>query len=107
MARKSFITEESMIGKYINRYLYSDVQPVGKIVGIKSKTILLIQPVYASKNKTKMEFEVGGFSAVCTNQSEQQYDFIEKGEVFELRMSVNSGGLRIDEKPRYYYDYNF
>ena len=50
-----------LIGKYVNRCLWSDVDPIGKIVGIKGKYIALIQPVVASENKTKMEFIAGGF----------------------------------------------
>lgn len=107
MTRKTFTATTDMIGKYINRYLYTDAYPIGKIVGIKSKTILLVQPVEATENKVKMEFAVGGFSAVCLNQCEQQYDFIEVGEVFEMKMRANDRQIGITDKPYKYYDYNF
>ena len=61
MTRKTFTANEDMIGKYINEYLYSDINPIGKIVGIKSKTILYVQPIEATENKTKMDFVPGGF----------------------------------------------
>lgn len=99
-----------LIGKYINRVLWSDVYPVGKIVGIKGKTKVLIQPVEASRNQTKMEFIPGGFSAVCVNQSEQRYDYSEVGEVFEVSLSNTSMKNRfwkISNAPHKYYDYNF
>jgi len=99
-----------LIGKYINRVLFSDVDPVGKIVGIKGKTKVLIQPVEASENKTKMNFEPGGFSVVCTNQYKQSYDFTEVGEVFEVSLSNSSMKKRfwkLSETPRKFYDYNF
>lgn len=105
--RKSFTATEDMIGKYLNRVLYTDIQPIGKIVGIKSKTTLLVQPITVSENKTKMEFIPGGFAGVCINQDKQEYDYTEEGEVFPYRMSVNDRYVRISEKPHYYYDYNF
>lgn len=105
--RARFQTSEEIIGKYINRHGYSDIDPVGKIVGIKSKTIVLVQPVEAGDNKTKMEWVVGGFAGHCVNQYAQSYDFTEVGEVFELRMSVGNKSLIISDNPIKYYDYNF
>jgi hypothetical protein len=97
-----------LIGKYINRYGYTDINPIGKIVGIKSKTILLVQRIEASENKNKMNFEVGGFSAICTNNWNQEYDFTELSEVIEVRISKSFlRGARIDETPVKHYDYNF
>jgi len=49
MKKEKFIVSESLIGKYINQYLWSDVNPVGKIVGVKGKTKVIIQPVVASE----------------------------------------------------------
>jgi hypothetical protein len=99
-----------LIGKYINRVLYSDVDPVGKIVGIKGKTKVLIQPISASENKTKMDFIPGGFSAHCTNMYDQSYEFYEDGEVFEATLSKTAMKKRfwsISQNPRKFYDYNF
>ena len=108
MARTTFTATEDMIGKYINEYLYSDVNPVGKIVGIKSKTILYVQPIEATKNKTEMEFIPGGFSAHCTNNSAQEWEFEEVGEVVEMRMTLGLYDWRkIADAPRKHYDYNF
>jgi hypothetical protein len=105
--RASFSTSEDLIGKYINRHGYSDIDPVGKIVGIKSKTIVFVQPVVAGENKTKMEWVAGGFAGHCVNQHAQSYDFTEEGEVFEMRLSSGDKYHRISEKPIKYYDYNF
>lgn len=97
-----------MIGKYINRYGYSDVNPVGKIIGIKGKTKLIVKKVIASENKTKMQYEVGGFSAICVNQWEQEYDFTFSEEIMEIRISkALMRTVRIENSPRKYYDYNF
>ena len=110
MKNEKMIVNEELIGKYINQVLWSDVNPVGKIVGIKGKTKVLIQPVCASKNKAKMEFVPGGFSAVCLNQNEQHYDFMEVGEVFETTLShakMKKGFWSIEDGPNKHYDYNF
>ena len=99
-----------LIGKYINRVLYSDVDPVGKIVGIKGKTKILIQPVFASENKADMNFIPGGFAGHCTNMYDQHYEFYEDGEVFEATLSKTAMKKRfwsINEHPRKFYDYNF
>ncbi len=110
MKKEKFIVSEDLIGKYINQYLWSDVNPVGKIVGIKGKTKVLVQPVVAGPNKVKMEFIPGGFSAHCTNMYEQRYDFFEEGEVFETVLSnfrMKKAYWSIEEAPNRYYDYNF
>ena len=97
-----------MVGKFVNRYLYTDILHVGKIVGIKGKTTLLVELYEASENKEKMEFVVGGFSATCLNQWAQKYEFKPTGEIVEKRFSkafLKQYG--IDNEPREYYDYNF
>ncbi len=97
-----------MVGKFVNRYLYTDIQPVGQIVAIKGKGTLVIRKVVASSNKTKMDYVVGGFSAICTNQGEQEYDFEILDETIEMRYSKQFlKQYGIDSKPRKYYDYNF
>lgn len=107
--QKLEVTSE-LIGKYINRVLWSDVDPVGKIIGIKGKTKVIIQPIKAGENKVKMEFVAGGFSFHCLNQGNQEYDFFEKGIPFQASLSNSSlkkRFWRINEHPRKYYDYNF
>lgn len=105
-----FQVTEELIGKYINQHLLSDVNPVGKIVAIKGKTKVLIQPVRAGWNKTKMNVDVGGFGGYTTNNYAQKYDFFEEGEVYEERLSntrMNNKRWRIGDEPRKFYDYNF
>jgi hypothetical protein len=105
-----FKVSEELIGKYINRSLWSDVNPVGKIIAIKSKTKVIIQPVEAGENLVKMEYIPGGFAGHCVNQREQKYEFSEFGEPFEASLSNTSMRQQfwyISEAPRKYYDYNF
>ena len=105
--RKTFTATEDIIGKYINQHLYTDINPIGKIVGIKSKTIILLQPIIATKNKTKMEFITGGFAAHCVNQQSQDWVYEEYGEVREFKIAANDKCNRISDTPIHYYDYNF
>lgn len=107
---KKFEVTSDLIGKYINRVLFSDVDPIGKIIGIKGKTKVIVQPIEAGENKTKMEWVSGGFAGHCTNQWNQQYDFVEEGIPFEVSLSNTSLKTRfwkINDTPRKFYDYNF
>ena len=101
---------ESLIGKYINMCLFTDARPVGKIVGIKGKTKVLIQPVIAGENKTKMKMIPGGFSAHTVNNRSQEYDYKEVGEVYEQRLSaymLKRMFWRIHDAPYKFHDYNY
>lgn len=106
--KNSQINLNDMVGKFVNRYLYTDVQPVGQIVAIKGKSTLVLRKVIAGDNKSKMEFVPGGFSAVCLNNWNQDYDYEITDEIIEMRYS--KGFLkqyRIENEPYKHYDYNF
>ena len=108
--KEKFQVTEELIGKYINQVLWSDINPVGKIVGIKGKTKVLIQPIVAGKNKTKMEFVEGGYAGHCINMYDQSYDYTETGEVFEAPLSrtgMKKKFWKIHDVPQKHYDYNF
>ena len=110
MKKEKFVVTQELVGKYINRYLWSDVNPVGKIVGIKGKTKVVVQPVVAGPNKAKMEFIPGGFSAHCTNMYDQKYDFFEEGAAYEMTLSnfkMKRTNLGIADHPSKHYDFNF
>ena len=101
---------QGLEGMYINQHLWSDSNPVGKIISTRGKNFVTIQPVEASDNKTKMEFVTGGFSAICLNDSKQEYDFFEVGEPFEARLSKSQLANKywhIEDAPFKHYDFNF
>ena len=108
MKKQTKVSEE-LIGKYINYYGYSDIEPVGKIVGIKSKTIVYVARVFPSENKTLMKWVAGGFAGHCINQHAQAYDYtIEHDNIIEVRISAQYLKThRIQDNPRKFYDYNF
>ena len=102
------INLQEQIGKYLNRYGYSDVDPIGKIIGVKGKATFIVKRVVAGENKTKMKFVPGGFSAICLNDWAQEYDFHETDEIINFRVSKHSlKRVQIETKPVKYYDYNF
>lgn len=112
--RQVLTATSDLIGKYINRVLWSDVDPVAKIIGIKGKNTLVCCKVTASENLTtlgEMDFEAGGFVGHYHAQSKQRYDFTENTEdVFNIRYSESMRKkkfLQINEYPRKFYDYNF
>ena len=108
MATQTQNHNAELIGKFLNHYGYSDVNPIGKIIAVKGKTTIIVQQVVASKNKTKMQYIVGGFAAVCINQSEQEYDFLETEKIMQFKLSKSFlKQYRIDNKPKKFYDFNF
>ena len=99
---------QELIGKFLNRIGYSDVNPIGKVIGTRGKTIAIVKRVTADEQITKLEWIVGGFSGICTNQWNQEWKYIETEEVFEVRLSKEYlKRVSIDENPRKFYDYNF
>ena len=110
MKKEKLVVTAELIGKYLNQVLWSDVNPVGKIVGIKGKTKVIVQPVVAGPNKVKMEYVAGGFAGHCVNQNDQQYDFFEQGDTYEMSLSnasMKRRFLSISDRPHKRYDYNF
>jgi len=106
----SVTTNSDMVGKYINTYLWSDVNPLGKIIGVKSKTQLILARVNVTRDESvKMEFIPGGFSAHCANNHAQKWIYsVDESDTFTVRIS--KGFLkrnRIDDNPYHFYDFNF
>jgi hypothetical protein len=96
------------VGKFVNRYSYSDTNPVGEIIGTKGKSIILVQIIEAIKQKEKLNYIIGGFLAHCTNQDEQKWEFVKTSEIVEMKVSkAFFKQYGIDEKPKKFYDYNF
>jgi hypothetical protein len=99
---------ENLVGKFVNRRGWSDVNPVGKIIGMRGKTILVIKMVVETIQTQEMSFIRGGFAGHCTNMHDQKWEFEEVDNIFELRVSKQfSRQYMIEEAPRKFYDYNF
>jgi len=101
-----------LIGKYINQVLYTDVNPIGKIIGTRGKTILILARVTSTEKESfKPNFSVGGFCAHCDNNYSQEYTYnVNEKDLIEIRWtpgSTKKGFLRLHDEPRKFYDYNF
>ena len=109
---------------FANHCGYSDVHPF-EIVRIVSDKCIEIRAMDTSDNKTKMHFHVGGFSANCSNQDAQDYDYTSNPENPVKKIRLNKVGTErngipvlvwkskygekfsIAKNPYKFYDYNF
>lgn len=104
------------VGDHAHICHYSDVTPCTVIK--KTATTLTVRHDKVEKSdKWNPQWEVGGFSAICTNNEDQDdWWIIEEDpdgytETFRFRKSVNKYMNKSDERLypnwRYHYDYNF
>lgn len=99
---------DSLIGTFLNRIGYSDVDPIGQVIGVKGKKTLIVREVLATEQKTKLEWVAGGFSAICLNQGNQSWDFEITDNIIEIKVTkAATRQIRSNERPVKYYDYNF
>jgi hypothetical protein len=106
------MSTEAVIGKFVNRYFYTDVDVVGKIVDTFGKTGIIVESYTAEKDlEWKPEIIPGGFAGHCVNNRSQRWIFkpIQGGEKIRLRVSnrFKKDGFRIQDEPYKFYDYNF
>jgi hypothetical protein len=100
----------SVVGKFINTYMWSDIKPMGKIIGTKGKATLILARVVCERDKSvEMEFSVGGFSAHCENNHAQKWLYsVVETQTFEVRISKSFLKRNcIEDSPYNFYDYNF
>jgi hypothetical protein len=100
----------SLVGQYISQRMYTDIRILGRIVGIKGKATLIVEPMFTTKQQTKLNFVQGGFLANCSNQADQKWGFVigENAEPMTVRVTSNfTRQYVVSEKPCHYYDYNF
>ena len=106
-------TKRVKVGMFCNYFGYSDAQPFEVVEVNKSGKTITIREVKAELKKSfKPKFHVGGYSAHCSNQSEQDYNYftVEKGFTTKIRLSKKGwgkGDYRISATPHKFYDYNF
>ena len=102
--------------EFANQCGYSDVNPYEVVRKISEKTIEVRAMDAERDESVKMEFHAGGFSAHCSNQSEQKWNITSNKEnpVFRIRLSKNRGWqdkygnrFKLSNKPHKFYDFNF
>jgi hypothetical protein len=112
---KRYITPANVkVGQGVTVHLYSDSH-AGTIIKVTKASITVQRDKATLDPSFKPQWIPGGFSAICTNQHEQKWDYEldPKGTVYTFRWSkkFNSygtpGNLRASKGRREYYDYNF
>lgn len=101
--------------KYANHHGWSDVTPYEVIRVISEKTIEIREMKAERDPSYTPEFVPGGFSAVCTNQRDQQWIITpdDTAPVIRARLRKDGrfwsahGSHRLNDTPIRFYDYNF
>ena len=102
--------------KYANLIKYSDVEPLEIIATSKSGKQITVRWMDAERDPTwKPEFHAGGFSAHCSNQSEQRWVITSNEDQPTFKAHLRKDGRyhsiygkhAIEEQPRCFHDYNF
>lgn len=102
------------VGDHAHIQHYTDVDPVTVIKRTKSMIVVRYDKATLSKD-WKPEFVLGGFSAHCTNNDSQTYEFEEDpdGATETFRWSEkfgqwrNTSGEKVFPQWASFYDYNF
>lgn len=101
---------------YANHYGYSDVNPFEVVRIVSDKTIEVREMNAERDESVKMNFEVGGFSAICTNQNQQKWFITSDESAPVVRIRLNKKGewkdkhgrkFALSDQPIKFYDYNF
>ena len=101
--------------KYANHFGYSDITPYEVVRVVSDKTIEIREMKTERDDSVKLEFHVGGFSAHCSNQHDQEW-FISSDEtapVIRIRLGKkgwkDAHGRRfgLADEPVKFFDYNF
>lgn len=99
------------IRNYCNQYGYTDVHPY-EVVRVISPNCVILRALDTIQTKFPQHYEVGGFSAHCVDNHNQEYTYhsnilnplvkIKKG-----KKGWGSGKFRMANFPYKHYDYNF
>lgn len=101
--------------KYANHYGWSDVNPYEVIKVISDKTIE-VREMDADRDETvALDFQAGGFSAVCVNQRDQKWHIKSDPTAPVIRIRLGKNGwkdkhgrkFQLADAPVKFYDYNF
>lgn len=101
---------------YANHLGWSDVNPFEIVRRVSDKTIEVREMDAERDPEWKPDFVPGGFSAVCTNQRDQQWRIQSNPANPVIRIRLRKSGqwkdahgrrFALSEQPVKFYDYNF
>ena len=108
--------EKQQIKEFANRYGYSDVEPY-EVVKVISNQTVEIRAMDTEQTVFPKQFHIGGFSAHCSDNRNQDYKYISNPDnpVYRIRWSkanrnwYSAGGNKhlMEKLPSKFYDYNF
>lgn len=101
--------------KYANHFGWTDVNPYEVLKVVSDKTLVIREMDADRDESVALNFEVGGFSAVCTNMSDQKWNIKSNESNPVIRIRLGKRGWKdahgrkfgLSDHPRKYYDYNF
>lgn len=99
------------IRSFINEYMYSDVKPY-EVVKVISENCVEVRELDTNQIVFPKIFHVGGFSAHCADNHNQDYEYISvpSRPTIRLRKGKNGWGkgrFLMADAPYKHYDYNF
>ena len=102
---------KTKIRSYCNMAGYSDWHPY-EVVKIISANCVEVRALDTIQTKSPKHFEVGGFSAICVDNWNQEYEYISNPENSVVRIRKGkkgwgNGRFHMSDKPLKHYDYNF
>lgn len=100
---------------FANHYGYSDVNPYEVVRVISDKTIEVREMDAERDESVKLEWEIGGFCAHCSNQRDQKWFIKSNPENQVIRIRLGKQGWKdkhgrmfgLSDQPIKFYDYNF
>ena len=100
---------------YANHIGYTDINPHEVVRVVSDKTMDIREMNAERDDSVKMNFVVGGFSAICTNQGDQQWIITSDESAPVIRIRLGKHGWKdkhgrryvLGEEPVKFYDYNF
>ena len=103
------------MNQFANHYGYSDVNPYEVMRVISDKTIEVREMDAERDDSVKLEFQVGGFSAHCSNQCDQRWNISSNpgNQVIRIRLGkqgwkdAHGRRFKLNNQPVKFYDYNF
>jgi hypothetical protein len=101
---------------FANHIGWTDINPYEIIKKNTDRKLTIRAMECERKNMEKLTFHIGGFSAHCSNQSEQEWDIKSNPESYVKEIRMNKKGewkdkygakFVLGERPVKFYDYNF
>lgn len=102
--------------EYANKLGYSDINPAEVVRKVSDKCLVIREMDAVRDESVKLDFQVGGFSAVCVNQNAQRWNISSNPANREVRIRLQKNGdwksasgarYVLGDEPVKFYDYNF